>query len=358
MAKHCSGFSLWPTKAHGYNIGNSPYKDGKGDIVKEFVESCRKYGIKPGIYASTTANGYLHVANPGFVQSGGPVSQEEYNRIVTMQLTELWSNYGKLFEIWFDGGVLSREEGGADVLSLVQKLQPDAIAFQGPFGHPNLIRWVGNEEGTAPYPCWATAEATTRSDGVKRIEGLHGDPDAPYWCPGEADFPLRRSSYLGGWFWKAGEDNELYSLDELMEKYITSVGRNTNMLVGLVVDNHGLIPDADVRRAAEFGREIRKSFGRAYRSTSFEGNVSEMEFNSPQVLRYAVIKEDIRYGERVMSYVLSGKCAGEWVKISEGSCIGHKRIEVLDDSRKWEGVRLEITSCKAEPVISDFSVYR
>lgn len=112
VAKHCSGFSLWPTGAHEYSIKHSPYKQGKGDIVRDFVNSCRKYGIKPGIYASTTANGYLWADNPGLVQPGGPVTQAEYNRIVVAQLTELWSNYGKLFEIWFDGGVLSKEKGG------------------------------------------------------------------------------------------------------------------------------------------------------------------------------------------------------------------------------------------------------
>ena len=107
VAKHCSGFSLWPTDAHDYSIKQSPWKNGEGDIVADFIASCKKYNIKPGIYASTTANGYLYVDNPGVVQEGGPVTQEEYNQIVTQQLTELWSNYGELFEIWFDGGVLS-----------------------------------------------------------------------------------------------------------------------------------------------------------------------------------------------------------------------------------------------------------
>ena len=160
VAKHGSGFSLWPTEAHAYSVKNSPWKDGKGDIVADFVASCRKYGIRPGIYANTNANGYLHT-DRGIVREGGPVTQKEYNAVVAKQLTELWSNYGDLFEIWFDGGVLTPREGGADVLPLVRKLQPDAIAFQGPYGHENLIRWVGNEQGTAPDPCWATADSTT-----------------------------------------------------------------------------------------------------------------------------------------------------------------------------------------------------
>jgi len=111
VAKHCSGFSLWPTKAHPYSIKNTSWRNGQGDIVKDFIASCRKYGLKPGIYASTTANGYLKVDNPGKVVSGNPDEQRKYNEIVKMQLTELWSEYGPLSEVWFDGGVLPPEKG-------------------------------------------------------------------------------------------------------------------------------------------------------------------------------------------------------------------------------------------------------
>ena len=122
--KHCSGFCLWPTKAHDYHIGNSPWKNGNGDVVGDFIRSCAKFNIKPGFYYSSVTNAYLNVDNPGFVRSGIREEQERYNRIVEQQLTELWSNYGKLFEIWFDGGYLSKERGGGDVLSLLKKLQP------------------------------------------------------------------------------------------------------------------------------------------------------------------------------------------------------------------------------------------
>ena len=238
VAKHCSGFSLWPTKAHDYSVKNTPWRNGEGDIVHDFINSCKKYGLKPGIYASTTANGYLKADNPGRVISGDLQEQERYNQIVKAQLTELWSNYGKLFEIWFDGGVLPPSKGGFDILSLVRKYQPEAIAFQGPYGFKNNIRWVGNEEGLAPYPCWSTADSTTSSSGIIEIKGLHGNPDGKFWCPGEADFPLRwNSSFQGGWFWKEGEDDKIFLVDQLVEKYYKSVGRNANMLIGVVVDN-------------------------------------------------------------------------------------------------------------------------
>lgn len=357
VAKHCSGFSLWPTEAHEYSVKNSPWKDGEGDIVKDFVTSCRKYGIKPGIYASTTANGYLYVDNPGRVQDGGPVSQEEYNRIVTKQLTELWSNYGKLFEIWFDGGVLTKKQGGADVLSLVQELQPNAIAFQGPYGHPNLVRWVGNEEGVAPYPCWATCDSTTNADGARVIEGLHGDAHADFWCPGESDFTLRwNSSYQGGWFWTAGQDSMMFTVPELMTKYETSVGRNTNMLLGVVIDDRGLVPDADVKRIEEFGREIVRQYGSPMMCTEGTGNEYVLTFDKPTDVDRIIVQEDIAEGERVQEYKLEGKISGKWIVLDEGSCIGHKRI-VRFDSKVLEAVRLAIIASKAEPHIRNFAVF-
>mgnify|MGYP003588473887 FL=1 len=368
VAKHCSGFSLWPTKAHEYSIKNSPWKDGKGDIVKDFIASCHKYGIMPGIYASTSANGYLYVDNPGLVQKGSPVTQAEYRRIVTEQLTELWSNYGKLFEIWFDGGVLSREKGGADVLSLINRYQKGAIAFQGPFGYPDLIRWVGNEEGFAPYPCWATADSTTSSDGIVAVGGLNGRPDAPYWCPGESDFTLRNnSSFQGGWFWKAGEDSTLFNTNDLIKKYVSSVGRNTNMLLGVVINDKGLVPDADVARAEAFGNEIHRLFdhpikemsGKGKTITSSNGSnevIYEIRFDQPTSVSHAVMQEEIAKGERVLSYRLEGETSGNWEKIAEGTNIGHKRIEMFDP-KNVSAVRLVVTSCKAEPKMKAFKIY-
>lgn len=357
VAKHCSGFSLWPTEAHAYSIKNSPYKGGKGDIVGEFVASCRKYGLKPGIYASTTANGYLWVDNPGYVQPGSPVTQAQYNDIVTRQLTELWSNYGPLFEIWFDGGVLSKEHGGADILSLVERLQPQAVAFQGPFGHPNLVRWVGNEEGTAPDPCWSTAPATTQSDGTRKVSGMHGDAYAAYWCPGEADFTLRKnSSFQGGWFWHAGEDDQLFDTRQLMEKYVTSVGRNTNMLVGIVVDSTGLVPQADVERLGEYGREIDRQYGHPDKTVSGKGRLIELRLDSATTVDRVVLQEDIREGERVLEYALRGYVDGHWLTLGQGTNIGHKRI-VRFDPLRTDRLQLEIVRSKADPQIKTFAVY-
>ena len=358
VAKHGSGFSLWPTEAHDYSVKNSSWRDGKGDIVADFVASCKKYGIKPGIYANTNANGYLHT-DRGITAEGGPVSQVGYNAVVAKQLTELWSNYGDLFEIWFDGGVLTPKEGGADVLPLVRELQPDAIAFQGPLGHENLIRWVGNEVGTAPDPCWATADSTTNSDGVKIIEGLHGRPDAPFWCPGESDFTLRYNrSFDGGWFWKAGQDSLMFSVDELMEKYETSVGRNTNMLLGIVIDDRGLIPDADVKRIEEFGETIRRQYGNPLATVSGKGKDLVLKLKSPTVVDRIILQEEIAEGERVLVWHLEGvKPDGSSATLCTGTNIGHKRIAKFEPV-EVTSLRFVADSCKAKPLIRNFSAFQ
>ena len=357
VAKHCSGFSLWPTAAHDYDIAQSPYKDGKGDIVREFVDACRKHGLKPGLYASTTANGYLWVNNPGRVQKGGPVTQEQYNTVVETQLRELWGNYGPLFEVWFDGGVLARDKGGADVAALLTQLQPQAIAFQGPPEHTNLVRWVGNEHGTAPDPCWATCAETTKADGTRIVEGLHGDPDGTRWCPGEADFTLRHnSSFQGGWFWRKGQDNRIFTVPELMKKYEETVGRNTNMLLGIVIDDHGRVPEADCRRLAEFADAIRARYGTPLKTVSGKGATVELRLDAPTAIDRAILQEEIAQGERVLAYELEGREGDAWVPLAKGTNIGHKRIATFAP-RTLSAVRLRVTRFKAEPRIRALSVF-
>lgn len=350
VAKHCSGFSLWPTKAHPYSVRNTPWRDGKGDIVKDFIASCSKYGLKPGIYASTTANGYLRVDNPGKVVSGEQQEQRKYNEIVKMQLTELWSEYGKLFEVWFDGGVLPPEKGGFDVLAMLKKYQPEAIAFQGPYGYENNIRWVGNEEGVAPYPCWARADSTTSASGVIEIKGLNGNPEGLFWCPGESDFPLRlNSSFQGGWFWHKDQDDQLRSLTELTDKYCKSVGRNTNMLLGIVVDTRGLVPDADLKRLEEFGNKVAKDYSTPIGSTTGKGDLLELKLNSVQPLSSIVIMEDITQGERIREYELYGRQNGIWILIAKGTNVGHKRIERINGS--YDAIKLSISKSDGVPLI-------
>lgn len=356
VAKHCSGFSLWPTKAHDYNISKSPWKDGKGDIVKDFIKSCEKYGVKPGIYASASANGYLHVNNPGKVQPGGPLTQQQYNEVVQTQLSELWSNYGKLFEIWFDGGVLPIKDGGPDIAPLLKKLQADAVVFQGPSDAKNLIRWIGNEEGRAPYPNWSRSEFTTSATGTIVIDGLNGDPNGAIWCPGEADFPMR-TGWQGGWFWKE-TGQKLLSVDQLVDAYYTSVGRNSNMLLGIVVDTSGLVPTEDVDRLAEFGKVLTKAISHPIASVK---NKAEKEFTldlkTSQDINQIIFGEMIQKGERIRKYKITAWLDGRWIEIASGESVGHKRIHKLK-TIKTTKIRFSVTESVGTPIISSFSVFK
>jgi len=353
VAKHCSGFSLWPTETHDYSVKSSPWRGGKGDIVCDFVKSCEKFGIRPGLYYSVSCNGLLGVDDPGRVVGGNPAKQKEYNVIVERQLTELWTRYGKLFEIWFDGGALPPEQGGPAVLSLLLKYQPGAVCFQGPDRFPSDLRWVGNEDGIAPSDCWSTANAAYKSTGGDAFFPVNGkgDPVGKIWAPAETDMPNRRhSAYEGGWFWKKGQDEFLFTKDELVERYYSSVGRNTNLLLGMVIDDRGLVPQADAARFAEFGAEIARRFAAPVAETAGEGEVLMLRFGEPARINTAVIMEDIAHGERIREFTLEALTDGGFVPLCRGECVGHKRIERFD-STTASALRLRCIKSTDMPVI-------
>ncbi len=358
VAKHCSGFSLWPTKAHEYSVASSPWRSGTGDIVADFFSSCARHGVKPGLYCSASCNAYLGVDNPGTVLSGDAVEQKRYNEIVLRQLTELWTNYGDVFEIWFDGGCLPPAKGGPDITSLLTRLQPKAVVFQGPEDCRSLLRWVGNERGEAPYPCWSATNVISADDGTKSRLDLKGDPDGARWAPAESDMPNRdqHKAFQGGWFWRKGEDHLAYSVEHLVERYYQSVGRNTNLLLGMVIDDRGLVPGADCRKFEEFGKEIGRHFSELIASDFKEGNSIEIEFLAPSTVSHVVIMEDITSGERIRGYELQVKTSGDWTTIATGSCVGHKRIERFAPIEA-AAIALRVTDSRGTPRIRAFSAY-
>lgn len=357
VAKHGTGFSLWPTEAHEYSVKSSPYKNGEGDIVREFIDSCKKYGLRPGIYCSASTNQYMNVKTPGKVCDGDGEKQKKYNEVVLKQLTELWTNYGELFEIWFDGGVLPVEEGGPDVKSLLHKLQPSAVVFQGPIGTRSLLRWVGNERGVAPEDCSSLYEAKYL-DATGLIEYDMSSSEKPeVWCPAESDFPNRYAdrSYLGGWFWRAGEEHAIVPACELFNSYITSVGRNTNMLVGMVINDEGRFPDADAQVFADAGRMINEAFGTPLAASPAENLTVSLE-NTEKRAKYVAFGEDISDGERVTGYTVYGyDASGSEIFTHSGKVIAHKRI--LELPLGVIKVSLEITSSRAEPKIKFIDLY-
>lgn len=362
-AKHCSGFCLWPTEAHGYSVKNSPWKNGKGDIVKDFFESCRKYGIKPGLYYSVTCNAFLNVDNPGTVRSGDKEEQRRYNRIVIQQLTELWSNYGELFEIWFDGGVLPPEEGGPDIGSLLKKLQPNANVYQGLPDMRSLVRWCGNELGEAPYPCWSTTYKGAFDKTMHYTEAGIGDPFGPIWAQAESPMYTRSVfGFYGGWFWKEGEDGLVNSAGYLVERYMETVGRNTNLLLGMVIDNRGLVPDMEIKQFSWFGEYIGKAFSDSNLLGENSGTGTELtvKINCNEKIKYIVIMEDIEQGERILEYRITGWDGAVWKDICDGISVGHKRIHFFkyEKPERISVVKLSCAKSKAEPIIRKLAIYK
>jgi len=381
VAKHCSGFSLWPTKAHPYSVASSPWRDGQGDIVGDFIASCKKYGVKPGIYASAACNAYLRVDNPGKVLTDDPAflekyrnsvemqsgkdalwapleEQQRYNRIVETQLTELWSNYGPLFELWFDGGVVPPEKGGPSIIPLMQRLQPDAVVFGGPPGWPSLARFVGNERAEAPDPFWSTTDNLAAFDGTSEVAGLGGHPDGTVWSSGEADMPNRDGlkAFQGGWFWREGDDQYVFSLDHLVERYFTSVARNCNMLLGMVIDPRGLVPEVDRQRFAEFGERIREIHAAPIAKTSGVGTELILSLPEGRMPSMLGLMEDISLGQRVREYVVDAQTPDGWLEVCRGTSIGHKRLERFGGIRA-SALRLRVTACVDEPHIREFTAW-
>jgi alpha-L-fucosidase len=355
-AKHGTGFCLWPTKVHDYHAGNTPVRGGGADIVGDFIRSCKKFGVKPGIYYNTNFNTYF---GAGYLEMS-EYERKQYNDAVYRQLRELWTEYGELFEIWFDGGVMTDEKGGiaSAVTELIHTHQPQAILFQGPSSCNNLIRWVGNEDGRAPYPHWSTTDFTTSSSGVEEIIGLNGNPDGKIWCPGEADFPNRKkSAWNGGWLWRAGQEHFIFTADELTDRYYTSVGHNANMLIGMVIDTAGVFPEADAAVFREFGKRINGIFDKPLASVSGNGETLTLKISKNNTgFDHIVLQEDIAKGERIREYRIEGLIGGKWVVLCDGQSVGYKRIHKIPVNQAGK-VRLTVTQSVARPMIRQFSVY-
>lgn len=356
VAKHCSGFLQWQSDLYGYGLKQSPWRGGKGDVVGDFVASARRYGLKPGLYASVSANAWLEVDNPGLVnrgKGGDDEAQRRYARICEGMARELWSRYGDLFEIWFDGGALSPERGGPDLMPILLKYQPQAILFQGPASAANRIRWVGNERGVAPYPCWGSAWEGTQSGGTAESR-FPGDPDAPIWIPGECDVPLRNHA----WFWGENEGKWRYwSDEELLSKYYSSVGRNCNLLLNANPAPNGLIDERDMEQYRRFGRMIRERFDNPLARTSGRGERLTIDLPAVTPVDQVVLMEDVSEGHRIRSFVIEGEAAeGGWKTLLSGSCVGHKYIGRIG-ATAVRRLRFASSDSRGEPVLREFSAY-
>ncbi|QTD39291.1 alpha-L-fucosidase [Polaribacter batillariae] len=364
-ATHETGFALYQSNVNPYSLKALKWKDGKGDIVADFVASCRKYGIKPGIYLGIRWNSFLGVHN--FKVNGEGDFRENrqkwYNKMVEGMVKEICTKYGDLFEIWFDGGADHPENGAPDVLPIVRKYQPNCLFYHN--GQLAEARWGGSESGTVDYPNWSTFPYISTGTGKNAQKNIYkddykllkqGDANGKFWVPAMADAPLRGYNGRHEWFWEPGDEAHIFPLDNLMDMYYKSVGRNSTLIMGLTPNPEGLIPEPDVKRLKEWGDEIKRRFQNPIASTSGKGKELVVKLHKKTPINHIIIQEDIQKGEHVRNYMVEGWVDGKWIVLTKGESIGHKRIEQFKTVKVGK-IRLKVLKANREPQIKKISVY-
>lgn len=361
-ATHETGFGLWQSDVNPYCLKAVNWRGGKGDIVRDFVNSCRKYGLMPGIYVGIRWNSLLGIHN--FQAEGvGPFAKNRqawYRRYCERMVKELCTRYGDWFLIWFDGGADDPNGIGPDVEPIVGKYQPDCLFYHNV--NRADFRWGGSETGTVQYPCWSTFPTPcSHHRGIEKSPDWldllkHGDKDGKYWLPAMADFPLRGANGRHEWFWEPGDEDNILSLDSLMNIYEKSVGRNATLIVGLTPDPSGLLPEGDVKRLGEWGSAIAQTWGTPVVKTSGNKKQLYVRLPSARTLNGYRLKEDISRGERIRGYRVEAKVDNRWKVIAEGQSVGHQRLEKLMPVNTRD-VRLTVTQSVDTPAILEFSVY-
>lgn len=394
VAKHHDGLCIWPTKTTTHNISNTPWKGGKGDMLREYREACDALGMKLGVYVSPWDRNSPQYGTP------------EYLEIYRAQLREVYSNYGKLFISWHDGANGGDGYyGGANetrkidhttyydwpnTWGITRKMQPGAVIF-GDVG-PD-VRWVGNEKGHAGETSWATytplAPDTTRipANGyVQHLRGTEGTRNGKYWMPAEADVSLRP-----GWFYHARQNHQVKSPATLMDLYFKSVGRGANLDLGLSPNRDGLLDDTDVNALKGFGDLVRETFktnlakgaslkasnirvgaaakfGTAnlldddrysYWATDDAVHTPTLTLTLPEARAFNVIRlrENIKLGQRIESVQIEALQDGKWTQIGTATSIGANRLIRLPQTIKAKQVRLTITQSPVSVALSDFGLY-
>lgn len=361
-AKHHCGFCLWPSEYTEYSVKNAPWKDGQGDVVKELSEACKKYGLKFAVYLSPWDRNYPEYGRPEYI---------EYFR---NQLRELLTNYGDMFEVWFDGANGGTGwYGGADetrtidkktyydwynTFNLIRELQPGIVIWNDG-GRRGDLRWVGTEAGYVGQPNWSLLNA----DGDVTLEELnHGIEDGNRWVPAEVNTSIRP-----GWFYHPREDNQVKSVAKLMDTYYKSIGRNGTLLLNFPIRPDGLIDRRDSVTAAAFGQYVQELFANdlaADADINTRGDQTTVTFPTPQTFNRVLIQEPIKYGQRVKAFRLEALTEGHWVELHDEllepgdslTTIGYKRIICFPEVTA-EKLRITITDSKCEPLISNISVY-
>lgn len=361
-ATHETGFGLWQSDVNPYCLKALKWRDGKGDIVRDFVNSCQKYGLQPGIYIGIRWNSLLGIHNFKAEGNGDFAKNRQawYKRLCEKMVTELCTNYGDLYMIWFDGGADNPDGDGPDVEPIINKYQPACLFYHNT--NRADIRWGGSESGTVEYPCWSTFPYPYSHSNATSTQSNHtdlqksGDKEGRYWVPAMADAPLRGANGRHEWFWEPNDEQNLCSLNSLMDMYKKSVGRNATLIIGLTPDPTGLIPVGDEQRLREWGMEIDRCFSSPIAQTSGQKKCLTVNLNKKQSVNCCIIQENIKNGERIRQYKVEAKVNGKWITVSQGESVGHKRIEQFAPITTTS-LRLTILQSIALPDIINFSAF-
>ncbi len=385
-AKHHDGFCLWPSKFTEHSVKNSPYKNGEGDVVKEFVDACHKHGLKVGLYLSPWDRNHAEYGTP------------EYITYYRNQLKELLTNYGEINEIWFDGAnggdgfygganeerKIDRETyyDWKNTFALVKELQPNILIFSD--AGPN-IRWVGNEHGHAGQTFWSTINADKLTIGGSMSDYLNiGESNGNAWLIGQCDVSIRP-----GWFYHETQDSLVKSPKELVDIYYKSVGRNGVLLVNLPPNKEGLLYDTDINNLKGFKQIIDHTFEtnlikeasinasnyrldddyfspnnlldenpNTYWATDDNMVSAELviETEKPVTFNRLMLQEPIKFGQRIQGFEILANINNEWKTIAKETTIGYKRL-LQTEKITTNQIKLKIMKTNNVPALSSFEVY-
>ena len=340
-AKHHDGFANWPTRWTTFSVASSPWRGGRGDLIEEYVQACRRHGVRVGLYYSP-ADWHYPYEDPGV-----------YNDYLAGQLTELCRDYGPLDILWFDGcGSEDREYDWPRLMGVVRELQPQALVFN--MGDPDF-RWVGNEAGLAPIPCWNTVDAAGRPVAPDERQGKEAELR---WLPAECDCRMRARN----WFYSDGDAGTVKDLEELLGLYSYSVGRGCNLLLNVGPDRRGLLPDPDTARLRELGQALAERFAAPLATLAAFGRDGEswtVSFEQPQRVDHLAVQEDTRKGEHIQHFsveMLLAPSGGPSIPVYSGESVGHKAICHFPTLSAW-GVRFRVLCATGAVCLRALDVY-
>jgi len=343
VSKHCGGFCWWQTETSDYSVKNIAWKNGKGDLVDEVADACKRHGLKLGMYIYPGDDTWGAPIGSGG-RTSDPAKQEAYNKVLQMQWTEVLSRHrDNIIELWFDGSCIVPL---GDVLE--KYVGNRVVYFQGPFAN---IRWVGTESGIAPYPGWNTLKKKDLDTG--NATAVQCDPDGDAWAPLECDTTL----YNHYWFWSKEKEKKRKSLEHLIRLYYLSAGRGATFLLNSTPNTDGLIPQADLALYKQFGEKLTLRFSNPLGQTKGHGLIHTIKFDKPTRINQFMIMEDYRFGHRIREFIVEARTPdGQWIDINNGSAVGRKRI-VMFNPIETTAVTLRVTKNVGTPLIRDFKLY-